>query len=472
MLENIVYALPELFLICGLFCLPIMSFFKAQPRKIIKTSILIILASAFMEIVFYNKSFAPHYLNDNAFNTMINMVVYVGSLVVMFLARRWYLAVGESPFVFCESLLLTILFGNVMTASTHFAVTLIAYWGMLAVNFMILHHSAAMRENNAMTGNFALTSLFFGSLMLLIAFVFYFENGHLSYASLSSFFAMNAGSADVSYLMFAVFLCFAFAVGLAPFCFWRTELLGQAILPVISYFLLVPFGISLIALTNLSRTVFAYSSGIAENLFLLFGLLSVLFGAVGSCSGKNVYKLLAYASLFHLGIMLISLSSQNIRAVENFMLYSVTYLVAMFGVISALYGLKSRGEYLSNLSDIAGTASKKPYISALIAVFLFYLIGFPPFLGFAGLYAIFFELVAHNHLYILMFLLVNTAIITYGYMQIIKSLYFEKSKNVFDATERGIYIFMTLNTVFMALLSMKPDILIVILKEVSEKIVD
>lgn len=472
MLENIVYALPELLLICGLITLPCLDFFKTYQKATLKSCIIFIILSALMEIIFYNKSFSSHYLNDTAFNTMMNLIVYACALSVLLLARRWYIATNESPLAFCEAVLLSLLFGNIMTASTHFAVTVISFWGMMSINFLLLKHSASLKENTSLVSNYGWPALFFGLLLLFSAFIFYIENGHLSYSSLSAFVSLNQDSPDIFYLMFAILSCFMFLFGFAPFHFWRTENFGQIILPVLAFFLLVPTGAYLCALINLCRYVFISQTENIQNFLLIFSAISMLIGALGVCSGKNIYKLLSYASLFHSSVMLLALNAFNSKAIDNSIFYFLTYLLAMFGIISAFSGLKSKGEYLIMLNDISGAAAKKPSISAMITIYLFSLIGFPPFLGFVGLYAVGYDLAVNNHLYMLVFLLAILVIMAYGYMQIIKSLYFEKSKNIFDTTERGIYALILINMILIVLISIEPDILIENIYAITEKLVD
>ena len=72
----------------------------------------------------------------------------------------------------------------------------------------------------------------------------------------------------------------------------------------------------------------------------------------------------------------------------------------------------------------------------------------------------------------LVFLLAILVIMAYGYMQIIKSLYFEKSKNIFDTTERGIYALILINMILIVLISIEPDILIENIYAITEKLVD
>lgn len=470
MFENFVYALPELILICGLIVLPVLNFFNNSQKQTLKLSAWIILFSWFMNIIFYNKSFSEHYFVSTGFSTLVSSIAYLGSFAVLILARRWYASTGEAPLVYCEGILLGILLCNIATESVHFAVTVLFFWGMLGVNILMLHHSSNSKDIGLDLKSYGKAAIFFSCIMLFIAFTFYLDNGHLAYSSLSSFISAKQNSVEIFLLTTAVILCYLFLLGLAPFSFWKTETTGQVILPVLAYFLLIPFASVFASFINLSRFVFSVYLEDISFFCLLFGSISMLIGALGACSGKNIHKILAYGSLFHLGIMFLTINSLTSDAIDDFLMYLLIYLLSMYGIVSAFFGLKSKGEYLLTLSDLAGSSVKKPYISAMITVYLFSLVGFPPFLGFVGLYTIGLNLASDNHFYILLFLLVILIILTYAYMQIIKTMYFEKSNNSYDHTERSIYAVVFINALLMIIISLKPDILIENIKILTENV--
>ena len=151
-------------------------------------------------------------------------------------------------------------------------------------------------------------------------------------------------------------------------------------------------------------------------------LLSLFAGAIGACSGKNIRKIFAYSSVYQQGIIFLMLQRLSPDALNTAFVYLVVYLVAMYGVCACLFGLKNKGEYLFMLSDFEGASFKRPYISAALSIFLFSLIGFPPFLGFLGMFAVFSDLVLHNNFYQLAALLTALVILAYSYLQIVKTL--------------------------------------------------
>lgn len=470
MLENIIYGMPELILFCGFFCLLFCKTLDFSSRQTIKLCFWLIVVSGFLKIVFYNKTFAEQYLIDNSFNTTIDMLMYFSAIGVLFLARRWYASNDASPSAFCQSLLLNLLCGNILASSAHFAVTVGAFACILLVNGLLLFHSAKSKDNFFGLTFYFFTALFFIVIMLGIALTFYFENGVLTYESLKTYVAERQASPKTYLLMVSTFLSFIFLCGLAPFNFWRTEILGQATLPVLAYGLMIGFPACFTAMINLSQSVFVAYLREFSYWSLSISIVSMLIGVLGACGGKSIYKIMAYGSLFHLSLMLLALSAFSADAVDTFLIYLCIYLLSMYGIISTLFGLRSKGEYLVFLSDIAGTAVKKPYISAMITIYLFSLIGLPPFLGFIGFYAVGLDLAINAHYYILLFVLVMVFVLTYAYMQIVKALYFEKSVNSYDHTERAIYAVMLINAFVMGLISLKPDILIEKLHLITENI--
>ena len=341
---------------------------------------------------------------------------------------------------------------------------------MSVVNCLLIYHSAKWKENFSGIKLYFFAASFFTVVICVVGLIFYYENTNLSYESLKNYVAAEQDSPKTYILMVATLLCFMFLCGLAPFNFWRTEILGQAILPVLAYFLLIGFPAYFAVLVNLSQSVFVVYLRDFTFWATSISAVSILVGALGACGWKNIYKILAYSSVFHLSIMLLTLSAFTAEAVDMFLIYLMIYLLSMYGIISTLFGLKNKGEYLIMLTDIAGAAAKKPYISAMITVYLFSLIGFPPFLGFIGFYAVALNLAANSHYYILLFVLVMVFILTYGYMQIVKALYFEKNVNSYDRTERSIYTVMFINALVMVIISLEPDILIENLRLITENI--
>ena len=99
---------------------------------------------------------------------------------------------------------------------------------------------------------------------------------------------------------------------------------------------------------------------------------------------------------------------------------------------------------------------------------MFSLIGFPPFLGFLGLFTVFDELIRISGYYQLGIILFSLVVISYAYLQIIKALYFEIGRENFDRADIGIYIALLINIVIMIIIALNPKYLLLDISNMLE----
>ena len=135
------------------------------------------------------------------------------------------------------------------------------------------------------------------------------------------------------------------------------------------------------------------------------------------------------------------------------------YLLAILGICSCLFGLKKKGEYLFMLTEFEGAAQKRPYITAMMLVFMFSLLGMPPLSGFLGLFSALNYQALHHHFYQLIYLLIMMLVVGYAFLQIMRTLYFIEHKTAFDRADSGIYTAIFLNAILMLIIVLKPQFL-------------
>jgi NADH-quinone oxidoreductase subunit N len=111
------------------------------------------------------------------------------------------------------------------------------------------------------------------------------------------------------------------------------------------------------------------------------------------------------------------------------------------------------------LDEFEGAAYKRPYISAMLTIFIFSLLGLPPFLGFFGVFSALSYLAKQDSFYQFGYIILMMIVLSYGYLQIIKNIYFEKSKENFDRADSGIYVAVLLNALLMIVIMLKPQYL-------------
>jgi NADH-quinone oxidoreductase subunit N len=101
------------------------------------------------------------------------------------------------------------------------------------------------------------------------------------------------------------------------------------------------------------------------------------------------------------------------------------------GAFTVIVLLETRSGCKSDFSELAGLSSSAPYLSAVLALFMFALAGFPPTVGFLGKFYIFSAAVKSGYILLTVIGVMNSFLSVYYYLRIIKTSYFEKFEGTF-----------------------------------------
>lgn len=470
MLENIIYGMPFVLSAICVLLIVLFQMLDKSTKSYWKISTFCLLGCFFFDVVFYNKSVFEQYLRADYYTLFFKGILYITSLFSLFLARRWYATMATSGIMFCVGLLLIQMSAGIIVSSVNLALTFGAIGAFVFGNYIMLRHSEVKKATNFISSIYVLGALFFLAALLCSAIVLYADKASLNYEDLREYFLTNRLAFGSLSLVVIIILSIGYVFGFSPFHFWFTEAMGQMILPVFAYFILI-FPIAAFALLgSLNLNVFIFYHQQLGIVYQIMAAVSMMVGAVGACSGKNLHKIMAYSALFNMGLMLSMVQNFSTASMGNMAIYLVIYLLTMYGILSAMFGLKSNGEYVFMLSDLSGAASKKSYICAMLTAYLFSLIGFPPFLGFFATFNTMKDLLNNHHLYLILILLSAWIVLMCAYLQIIRTLYFAKSNITYDRTERGIYGFLLINALSMVALWFFLEIFVVNIRFMMEAV--
>ncbi len=152
--------------------------------------------------------------------------------------------------------------------------------------------------------------------------------------------------------------------------------------------------VRLLVLTLPDTSVLSYSWRIA----LVLAVLTMTFGNVVALWQENLRRLMAYSSIAHAGYMLVGLAVglatpsgvvSRWDGVAALLFYLVVYSLATIGTFAALSFIARRRRQIDAVDELAGLASTRPKVAAMIALFMFSLAGIPPLAGFWGKLVIF-----------------------------------------------------------------------------------
>lgn len=457
MIEDIVYFSPLLCLICGIALLFAGYLKNAGLNSVFRITKLSLIFSFGLAVIFYNRTAFSTAATADMFSAFFQGIMYTSALAVLFLSRKWYAAADTDGYLFCGALLLAVISGSLLSESENLALTTGSLCLLMLSGYLLFLHADKIKENYAAGILYLIPAVFLALSAVCGTFLLYRLCGNLNYDILAVYFDVQKENPYIFSLAAIFVLQFIFLFGIAPLHFWYTETAGRIILPVFTCFTLVPLGGIFAGFIRLNLAMLPAQLEQFSFFYKYLALLSVFTGAVGSCSGKNVWKIFACGAVYHLGVVLLILRQFTPSDFHAAAVSLTVYILAMYGVCASLYGLKSKGEYLFMLSDFSGAAYKRPYISVMLIIFLFSLLGMPPFLGCLGQFGALNNLLLNGSYCSLAVLLVFLTVLACGYLQIVRALYAENGSTLFDRADRGIYIAVCLDFLLMAWIMLKPD---------------
>ena len=93
-----------------------------------------------------------------------------------------------------------------------------------------------------------------------------------------------------------------------------------------------------------------------------------------------------------------------------------------FGVVAAV----TDGGGNEEIQSYRGLGSTTPYTAVAMAIFLFSLIGLPPFAGFVGKVYLFAAVISSRIYWLAVVAAINTVISLYYYLRVVKAMFLEK----------------------------------------------
>jgi hydrogenase-4 component F len=174
-----------------------------------------------------------------------------------------------------------------------------------------------------------------------------------------------------------IFIGFGTKVGLAPLHNWLPDAHSKAPSPVSAIFSAVLLNVALYAILRfkfIADSAF-FDSTWTNNLFLIFGFISVALSALMMLIQVNYKRMLAYSSIEHMGLILFSLALSPVSAVFGLMHligHTLTKSSLFFGAGEIL--IKTKTTKASNLKDMFARAK---YTSILFVLGILGIVAMP-----------------------------------------------------------------------------------------------
>jgi NADH-quinone oxidoreductase subunit N len=223
---------------------------------------------------------------------------------------------------------------------------------------------------------------------------------------------------------------FMFKVSAVPFHMWTPDVYQGAPTPLTGYMSTASKAAAFAALILV--LYHAVPAGEATLVLSVVAVITMVVGNVMALAQRNVKRMLAYSSIAHAGYILVGLAAGTAAGYSGALFYLLVYAVmniGAFGVMGMLEWDQKQGRE-QTLSSLAGVAEQRPVIGVTMSVFMFSLIGFPPFGGFIGKYAVFAPAVEAGLTWLVVIGVLMSAVSAYYYLRVVYVFWMQSPEDV------------------------------------------
>jgi NADH-quinone oxidoreductase subunit N len=215
---------------------------------------------------------------------------------------------------------------------------------------------------------------------------------------------------------------YGFKVALVPFHQWTPDVYQGAPTSVTAF---MSVATKTAAFASLIRVLAALVSFDRPWLIGLAALavLTMTIGNLAALRQTSLKRMLAYSSIAHAGYVLVGLAAGTAAGAQAALYYLLVYTFMNLGAFAVVLAVQRRDENDVTMDRVAGLSSRQPGMAALMAVFMFALIGIPPLAGFFGKLYVFGAAVQADMAWLAIVAMLNSAIAAYYYLRVTVSMF-------------------------------------------------
>jgi len=176
---------------------------------------------------------------------------------------------------------------------------------------------------------------------------------------------------------------FAFKVAAVPFHMWAPDVYDGAPTPVTAFMSTGVKAAAFAALFRVLTEAFGHSGAWQEIVWWL-AVVTMVGGNLLALAQRSLKRMLAYSSVAHAGYLLVAVATGKSAGTAAFIVYLVAYTLMSVGAFAVLAAKGRRGESDVLIDDLAGLATRRPWLAFALAVCMLSLLGFPGTAGFIG----------------------------------------------------------------------------------------
>lgn len=358
------------------------------------------------------------------YSSYFTLLFLAATFMTLLLAREYLLKLQHHRGEFYVLILFATV-GMILMASALDLIVIFLGLELMSISLYVLAGFFRKQEqsNEAGLKYFLLGSFATGFLLYGIALL-YGSSGTTNIVALREQFTSLASNALFLIGVAMLLVGFAFKVAAVPFHMWAPDVYEGAPTVVTGFMSTGAKAAAFSAFVSVFIGSFDFNGSAVAETVALIAAASMIVGNVIAVVQKNLKRMLAYSSIAHAGYMLTGIAAGNPEGQAGILFYVVAYTfmnIGAFGILSMMEREEGKG---LTFDDYAGLSSRRPFLAALMALFMFSLAGIPPFAGFFGKYYVFLSAVKADMTWLAVVGVLTSVISVYYYLRLVVVMYF------------------------------------------------
>ncbi len=439
-MSSIVYLLPVIIILIGALVLMFMSMYNFKTMTFIGMSTIFLVIALVISFYHIDDLFAfnpfgnlfKNMLIFDSFSNFFSILLIIGALLIVLVGESYAKTRAYIKGEFYAMILFS-LFGMMLLAHANELIT--AYISLEIASFSIYILVGFNTANNRRVEavfKYLILGSFIGSFFLLGTALIYGATGTTNLNEIGFFISNSDSSLALVYIGITMILfTFLFKIAAFPFQSWVIDVYRGSSVLVTAYMASV-FKIAIFSF--FLRAYIQDFASLQHYWVPILEVLTVLTLAIGTWLAliqKNVKRMLAASSIVHTGYLLLAFIAlgTNIASAYSIVFYLIAYLLTAIGAFGLISHIIAETKVRVTFDDFKGLAQERPYLAALMTIFMMSFAGIPTTIGFMGKFYVFVEAIHAGYIWLVVIAVLATIVSVYYYFKLIAMMYFYPSTN-------------------------------------------
>lgn len=222
---------------------------------------------------------------------------------------------------------------------------------------------------------------------------------------------------NISLIFITLSLCFKLT--LFPLHFWIPDVYEGSSWEIISLISTLP---------KISVICILIQMLINSDLIIIFSLLSIIIGTLGSFNQSKTKRLFGYSGISHMGFIMLSYGVFINTGFIVGNLYLVIYMIGMISIFSLIINFFTKSKYIIELSHLKFSSR---CVSISWVLLILSIAGIPPLSGFISKWFLLWNTINFDFAISSFIIILFSAIGSGYYLRLVKMVYFQKKSSFF-----------------------------------------